>query len=106
MNRIDTTQTAYEMSRALAEMTGGEVTSLTMGRVHSTEDGGMTRQIRAGINGERKNFVATEKGGHVSIHEGTLGLRTDNALKASGWPVRGNSQPHSTTNARVAMRRR
>ena len=73
MNRIDTPQSPYELSRALAELTRGEVTSLTLGRTQRIEGikgEGLQRQISARVDGERRIFVAKAIDGRVSIHEG------------------------------------
>lgn len=81
MNRIDTPQAAYQLSRALTEVTGGEVSALTLGRVHPIEgvEGGLQRQMSARIDGEPKRFVAMEVGGKVSIVDASLGLETRKA---------------------------
>ncbi|MEZ5325848.1 MAG: hypothetical protein R3F19_12400 [Verrucomicrobiales bacterium] len=79
MNRIDTPQAAYQLSRALREVTGSEVTALTLGRVRAIEgeEGGLQRQMSARVNGEQKKFVAIEIGGKVSIYDASLAVEPD-----------------------------
>ena len=132
MNRIDTAQAPYELRRALAEFTGAEVSTLTLGKVKPVEghEDGKQRQMTAKINGERKNFVAMEIGGKVTIYDGNLGLapnqvhdflkRVDAAKekarlankasnsvtnnKANGWPTRLTA--NHTNPVRAMARRR
>ena len=68
MNRIDTAQSAYQLRRALAEFTGKEVSTVTLGRVKPIEgvEGGLQRQMTAKLDSERKNFTAMEVGGNVT----------------------------------------
>ena len=135
MNRIDTAQSAYQLRRALAEFTGKEVSTLTLGRVKPIEgvEGGLQRQMTARLGGERKSFTAMEVGGKVTIIDGSLGLETNKAhelLKrvdaarekrlrsaqvsipnsshqaTTGWPVRQASSANHTTTARTQVRRR
>lgn len=81
INRIDNPQSAYQLSRALAEVTRSQVSALTLGRVHPIEgvEGGQQRKMTARINGERKRFIAMEVGGKVSIVDADLGLEANKA---------------------------
>ncbi len=132
MNRIDTAQAPYQLRKALAEFTGSEVTTLTLGKVTPIEghENGMQRQMTAKINGERKNFVAMEIGGKVTLYDGNLGLgpnqvheflgkvdaakekarsskrvlTAESHTKANGWPNR--QATNQTTHVRALGRRR
>ncbi len=135
MNRIDTAQAPYQLRRALAEFTGKEVSTLTLGRVKPIEgvEGGLQRQMTARLGGERKSFTAMEVGGKVTIIDGSLGLETNKAhefLKrvdaarekrltsaqvsspnsshqaTTGWPVRQASTANHVTATRAQVRRR
>ena len=134
MNRIDTAQAPYQLQRALAEVTGKEVSTLTLGRVTPIEgvEGGLQRQMTARVGGERKSFTAMEVGGKVTIVDGSLGLETNQAhelLKrvdaardqrqakanaatsaspqpSTGWPVRQASNGNHSITVRANARRR
>ena len=134
MNRIDTAQAPYQLQRALAEVTGKEVSTLTLGKVTPIEgvEGGLQRQMTARVGGERKSFTAMEVGGKVTIVDGSLGLETNQAhelLKrvdaareqrqakanvttsnspqpSTGWPVRQASNANHSITVRANARRR
>ena len=134
MNRIDTAQAPYQLQRALAEVTGKEVSTLTLGKVTPIEgvEGGLQRQMTARVGGERKSFTAMEVGGKVTIVDGSLGLETNQAhelLKrvdaareqrqakanvspsnspqpSTGWPVRQASNANHSISVRANARRR
>ena len=69
MNRIDTAQAPYEISKALREFTGKKVSGLTLGKPYEIEGGGMGRSVTARLDGELKSFVAVEQQGKVGIYD-------------------------------------
>ena len=77
MNRIDTAQAPYELSKALREFTGKKVSGLTLGKPYEIKGGGMGRSITARLDGELKSFVAVEQQGKVGIYDAMFSPHAD-----------------------------
>ncbi len=118
IRRIDTPEAAYQLRRALAEHTGGNVTAVTMKPVQTLEDGIMKRHLAATVDGERKRFVAVAANGKVGIYDARFDLQPKQIhqllakveshqlktpTKANGWPVRSPTTA-SLSNAHIRRR--
>ena len=103
MNRIDTAQAPYELSKALSEFTGKKVSGLTLGKPYEIEGGGMGRSITARLDGELKSFVAVEQQGKVGIYDAMFSPHSERVheiLRKSDEAFKKRSTPSNAAQAK------